>query len=377
MEGTVLNRTPLSFAVANGHVKVAELLLSQLADLSVRGYSDLHSAVDHGHTEMAELLLSYGAIVNAKYDRDGRTPLHYAARRGDYRTIRLLVANGADTTDHDKEMKTPRDLAEDKEAFDKAARAARSDEPAKQKYFWPLLESACFVFGSNVLLPSLSISLDFFHQVYTRGGRTIFRSFFGAASEFAAFFSSGYLAAQLRTGFFFVLPVSELALYIFSSFFMEPVWLLWLHINVNGLNVNGLGWFTMRTQSKMVRLTLTNLGALRVVAAAVRAFDIYFELLTGVALHAVLTRLLNILLPPPKATPTRSATDAAAAGPPAKTSRKGRSPARVKKEQVQELPGRESEESTVSDALTRMAADEVEDRTRQRKTRPSPHRAPR
>jgi cytohesin len=55
----------------------------------------LHRATYHGHNEIAELLIVEGAEVNAK-NRDGFTPLHYAAGKGLKEVVELLIAKGAD-----------------------------------------------------------------------------------------------------------------------------------------------------------------------------------------------------------------------------------------------------------------------------------------
>jgi cytohesin len=55
----------------------------------------LHWAAYEGHKEIAELLISEGADVNAKADGGG-TPLHQAAYEGHKEVAELLIAKGAD-----------------------------------------------------------------------------------------------------------------------------------------------------------------------------------------------------------------------------------------------------------------------------------------
>ena len=56
------------------------------------------------------LLIDAGAYVNAKDNAD-RTPLHYAAKRGDYPGAKALLDAGADTAATDKNGRTPADYA--------------------------------------------------------------------------------------------------------------------------------------------------------------------------------------------------------------------------------------------------------------------------
>ncbi|MDP7560270.1 MAG: ankyrin repeat domain-containing protein, partial [Planctomycetota bacterium] len=61
-----------------------------------RGRTPLHFAAKRGQKELVELLIANGADVNARRSKygGGYTPLHYAARHMEIAA--LLIANGAD-----------------------------------------------------------------------------------------------------------------------------------------------------------------------------------------------------------------------------------------------------------------------------------------
>lgn len=54
----------------------------------------LHFAAQAGHKQLAQLLISNGANVNAK-DEHAVTPLHYAASEGQKELAELLIATDA------------------------------------------------------------------------------------------------------------------------------------------------------------------------------------------------------------------------------------------------------------------------------------------
>jgi ankyrin repeat protein len=90
--------TPLHYAAQYGHKAMAELLLSNKADVNARdnnGQTPLHYAAQFGKKDVAELLLSNKANVNAK-SRGSVTPLHMAAQQGHREIVELLLANKAE-----------------------------------------------------------------------------------------------------------------------------------------------------------------------------------------------------------------------------------------------------------------------------------------
>jgi len=138
------NRTPLAWAVSEGHAPIVKLLLDRGASMTIlpsdsRTMMLLHIAAAWGHADVAEALLDAGAEVDAKTDvlftplrfaaqsghddvvelllqrgadpnaRDtwGWAPLHLAAGNGHVRTVELLVENGADVRLPGMQKSTP------------------------------------------------------------------------------------------------------------------------------------------------------------------------------------------------------------------------------------------------------------------------------
>jgi ankyrin repeat protein len=90
--------TRLFYAAVAGHLKVAEFLLANKADVNGKprqGQSPLITAASRGHKTMVELLLRHGAQVNTT-DGEGKTPLHHAAEKSFKTVAEVLLANGAD-----------------------------------------------------------------------------------------------------------------------------------------------------------------------------------------------------------------------------------------------------------------------------------------
>lgn len=87
--------------------KVVEILVAYKADLNavryvyVNGYdfaqklSPVSCAVLENDVYIVGLLLKKGAFINASSDDDGRTPLHFAALKGNAEMVKYLVQRGA------------------------------------------------------------------------------------------------------------------------------------------------------------------------------------------------------------------------------------------------------------------------------------------
>ena len=100
-EKSRIGGTPLYCAAQTGHVKVAQILLDNVAQVNAKdnyGWTPLHKAVSKQLEEMVRLLLKNGADVNIT-STGGWTPLHQALK-SPYRTkpeiVELLIQYGAD-----------------------------------------------------------------------------------------------------------------------------------------------------------------------------------------------------------------------------------------------------------------------------------------
>jgi ankyrin repeat protein/beta-lactamase regulating signal transducer with metallopeptidase domain len=142
--------TPLQAAAATGQREVAEFLINEGALVNAEavaqgGTTALHYAALGGSKEMVELLISKGAVIDARdknalkalplaamagytdivkrftylryarevnaKDKDGWTPLHYAARSGHEDVVLLLINHGADVNAEAPDKSKPLDHA--------------------------------------------------------------------------------------------------------------------------------------------------------------------------------------------------------------------------------------------------------------------------
>src|SRR5262245_54860552 len=117
--------TPLHLAAFFGHVKIAELLLTHDADVTVRsrnanGNTPLHAALAGNHKFVAGVLIGAGADVNAP-DAQGWRPLHLAAANNNLDAMKALIAEGADVAASNNEGKPALSLAQEKNHREAAA----------------------------------------------------------------------------------------------------------------------------------------------------------------------------------------------------------------------------------------------------------------
>lgn len=99
-----IGRTPLSYAVREGRVKLVTLLMDAGADVGAKipadapvfsGFGLLHFVGNQGSVEIAAKLVSAGVDVN-EVDSENETPLMKAARSGHAALSEFLLRNGAD-----------------------------------------------------------------------------------------------------------------------------------------------------------------------------------------------------------------------------------------------------------------------------------------
>nr|WP_246198629.1 ankyrin repeat domain-containing protein [Wolbachia endosymbiont of Ctenocephalides felis wCfeJ] len=92
--------TPLHWAAYKGHLEVAEFLVKKGADVNAAsenlyGSRPIHIAIENNNKNIIEFLLSKEVGVNDT-DKQGYTPLHYAAWRGRLEVARFLIEKGSD-----------------------------------------------------------------------------------------------------------------------------------------------------------------------------------------------------------------------------------------------------------------------------------------
>jgi ankyrin repeat protein len=115
--------TPLMMAALKAEVDAAGALVAHGAKVQKDGWSPLHYAATGGSAAIVKLLLSKGAVLEAR-SPNGSTPLMMAARYGNEEAVDALLAAGADRT-------SKNDLGMDASAF--AASAGRERLAARLK----------------------------------------------------------------------------------------------------------------------------------------------------------------------------------------------------------------------------------------------------
>ncbi|MDT7834658.1 ankyrin repeat domain-containing protein [Aquabacterium sp. OR-4] len=91
----VAGETPLMIAALKGRLDAARQLLDRGATLERDGWTPLHYAASGPEATLVKLLLDRGARPDAR-SPNGSTPLMMAARNGTEAAVALLLARGAD-----------------------------------------------------------------------------------------------------------------------------------------------------------------------------------------------------------------------------------------------------------------------------------------
>ncbi|EGD83611.1 hypothetical protein PTSG_04219 [Salpingoeca rosetta] len=104
-------RTPLHWACAVGSAEAAHVLMCARADahrLDIDSFTPAHHAAAHGHFVCLRVLVAHDQSAVGVKDRNGRTPLLWAAtqRKGAF-ICRILVQSGADMHAEDTDTLTP------------------------------------------------------------------------------------------------------------------------------------------------------------------------------------------------------------------------------------------------------------------------------
>ncbi|MEO7241296.1 MAG: ankyrin repeat domain-containing protein [Variovorax sp.] len=111
------DESPLMMAAIKGQKDVVLRLLQRDAAVNKPGWTPLHYAASSGQVEIMKILLDRYAFIDAE-SPNGSTPLMMAAMYGSTDSVKLLLAEGADTA-----MRNVLGLS----AFDFAKRGARPD----------------------------------------------------------------------------------------------------------------------------------------------------------------------------------------------------------------------------------------------------------
>lgn len=90
-----VGETPLMMAALKGHLDAARQLLERGARLEKQGWTPLHYAATGPSTPLVLLLLDKGARVDVR-SPNGSTPLMMAARYGQDSSVDALLSRGAD-----------------------------------------------------------------------------------------------------------------------------------------------------------------------------------------------------------------------------------------------------------------------------------------
>lgn len=92
-----LGESSLMLAAINNYMELAKVLIARGADVNREGWTPLHYAATKGHREMMRLLLENDAYIDSE-SANGTTPLMMAAFSTSPLAVKLLLEEGADPT---------------------------------------------------------------------------------------------------------------------------------------------------------------------------------------------------------------------------------------------------------------------------------------
>ncbi len=92
-----LGETALMLAALHGELNAVKLLIARGAEVNREGWTPLHYAASGGHVEIVRYLLEQSAYIDAQ-SPNRTTPLMMAARQQHTSTVKLLIEEGADPT---------------------------------------------------------------------------------------------------------------------------------------------------------------------------------------------------------------------------------------------------------------------------------------
>ena len=136
-----MSRENLWTAASDGDtVRVCQLLRTGMSvnAQDQLGYSALHAVASYGHAALAEILLREGADVTLR-DSDGDTPLHVCE---DPAVAELLLRHGADSSALNEARQTPIDVARDEQRVEMLSFFAQKAGLNMQFTFTPQAEAA-------------------------------------------------------------------------------------------------------------------------------------------------------------------------------------------------------------------------------------------
>lgn len=92
--GEILNSILSGITIKGGPKKLSELLNEKIGALTI-GEKLLFWSVKNGNKNLVALLQGHGVNINIREDKEGRQPLHWAAKLENLEIVRFLLRNGA------------------------------------------------------------------------------------------------------------------------------------------------------------------------------------------------------------------------------------------------------------------------------------------